>query len=286
MLEYIDTPDLHRIGNTVLHDVEPLSHTGIYSTVWKARVPKENSESSMDVIIKKHAVDPTSIDVQIKDWQDYCKIIALYEPVTGISVPQALDYEVRSDGVYFVDESAGDADVSKILNDPQIIPEVKGALVAGLFNSLASIPKNKNHQLAFMIDGKFSNFCPKEDGTFSYIDLFPAHTRDGATHLLKPSKDHLDGKRSIYTDSFVTGDMYGVLGRFLGTLRKDHPELWDTLEENPDMQLAFGNLPPDLQQYCQLLLEDDTMFIQSLYKFGTENPTSPQFDNILNHNLK
>jgi hypothetical protein len=286
MTEFISAPPLNRIGNTVLYDVESLSHTGIYSTVWKARAPGEIPKDSIDVIIKKHAADPADIDVQIKDWQDYRKIVALYESVTGISVPRSLDYEVREDGVYFVDESAGDADVSKILDDLSVSREAKDALVAGLFNSLASIPRDENHQLAFMIDGKFSNFCPKEDGTFSYIDLFPAHTHKHATHLLKPGSDHLNGKRSIYTDSFVTGDMYGVLGRFMGTLRKDHSELWSTLGKNPDMQVAFQNLPPDLRQYCSLLLEDDTMFIRSLYTFGAENPTSPQFDNILNHNLK
>ncbi len=133
-----------------------------------------------------------------------------------------------------------------------------------------------------MIDGKFSNFCPKDDGSFVYVDLFPAHIHDRQSHLLKPSNDHRANNRSLYTDSFITGDMYGILGRFLETLRRDHPDLWTTVENNTHLQTLIAAMPQDLSEYCTFLLEDDTRFIQAVYKFGQEKPASPQFDHILN----
>ncbi len=265
-----------------LDNVEALSHTGIYSTVWKAQVYEGDRQSPTDVIVKKHDIDPATLDTQLKDWENYRKIIALHESITGISVPRTLAYEVKDTGIFFVDESSGARDISKVLADEEIEIDRRHELLAALFGSLSRIPRDENQQTSFMIDGKFSNFCLTPQGTLAYIDLFPAHTRNDASHLLKPSADHLEEKRSLYTDSFVTGDMYGILGIFMGTLRKDHPDLWTTIGESRHMQEALHGLPQDLREYCTFLIENDAIFVQALYGFGIRNPTNPQLDAVLN----
>lgn len=173
-----------------LDNVEALSHTGIYSTVWKAQVYEGDRQSPTDVIVKKHDIDPATLDTQLKDWENYRKIIALHESITGISVPRTLAYEVKDTGIFFVDESSGARDISKVLADEEIEIDRRHELLAALFGSLSRIPRDENQQTSFMIDGKFSNFCLTPDGTFAYVDLFPAHTRSDASHLLKPSADH------------------------------------------------------------------------------------------------
>lgn len=284
MQEYLantsDTPS--EVQGISLNNVESLSHTGIYSTVWKAQVYEKDRHTPTDVIVKRHDVDPVVLDTQLKDWEDYRKIIALHESITGISIPRTLASEVKDNGIFFVDESSGARDISKVLADEEIDLDKRHELLATLFGSLSKIPRDENQQTVFMIDGKFSNFCLTQDGALSYIDLFPAHTRNGVNHLLKPSADHLDQKRSLYTDSFVTGDMYGILGRFMGTLRKDHPDLWATIGDSQHMQAALHELPQDLREYSTFLIENDANFVQALYSFGSQNPGSPQLDLILN----
>lgn len=265
-----------------LSNVEPLSHTGIYSTVWKANVYEDDSGDSTDVIVKRYDIDPATVGSQLEDWEDYKKIITQYESVTGISIPRTLAFEVQGSSVFFVDELSSSRDLSKMLNDDEVSLDKRHELAATLFESLASIPRDDNHQTAFMIDGKFSNFCMSEDGSISYVDLFPAHARNGASHLLKPSMDHLEQKRSVYTDSFVTGDIYGILGRFMGTLRKDHPDIWATIDESEPMRAAMNGLPQDLKEYCVFLIENDATAVQAVYSFGIQNPDSAQLDAILN----
>ncbi len=274
--------NLSVIQNIELNDIEPISHAGIYSTVWRAKAHENRDHLPIDVVIKKHTIDTNALDVLLGDWQDYRDTLTFYEPTTGISVPKTLGHEVRDDAIYFVDESSGQADMARILNDETISFDRRQYLMAMLFRAIAKIPRDDHHQTSFMIDGKLSNFCPKEDGTFTYVDVFPAHMRDGQSHLLKPSADHISKKRSIYTDSFITGDMYGILGRFLETLYRDYPDLWDSMQENSYIQAVFGNLPQDLLAYCSFLLEDDSRFIQTLYQFGIEYSDSPQLDTILN----
>lgn len=285
MTEYLDKKEGESpstVDKIRLHNAEILLHTGIYSTVWRAQAYEEGRHEPTDVIVKRYSIDPTTADTLLKDWQDYRRIIALHESITAISVPRTLAFEVKSDSIFFVDESSGSKDISKVLADTEIDPDKRYQLLATLFESLSRIPRDEDQQTVFMIDGKFSNFCLNEEGTLSYVDLFPAHTRNGVNHLLKPSTDHLDQKRSLYTDSFVTGDIYGILGRFMGTLRKDHPDLWATIGDSQAMLTALNNLPQDLRDYCRFLIENDALFVQALYNFGIQNPSSPQLDSILN----
>jgi hypothetical protein len=269
-----------QVAGVPLRDVEPLAHTGIYATVWRGNV---DEEKGMQVVIKRHQVDPLTIDREITAWVEYKNNIESYKDTTGITVPKSLAFETEGDKVYFIDELACPVDVSKLLNDTTLNIEIRKKIVAELFRSLSNIPRDENHQLVFMIDGKFSNFCFNPDGTFSYVDTFPAHRRaDDSKTLLHPIKDHIDSKRSIFTDSFITGDMYGVLGRFFSTLRKDHFELWESLDDNEYIRLVIEELPTDLRDYSTYLIENDIEFIQQLYRFNAEDKSDHRLYSFLN----
>ena len=130
-----------------------------------------------------------------------------------------------------------------------------------------------------MIDGKISNFCPNEDGGFTYVDLFPAFIRLQNSRLLKPSYSHLSDERNTQFDSFITGDMYGVVGKFMGTLARNHPEIYAEFQAQKSQSVAA--LPDDVRDYASFLLEDNNRFVSMLYEYSNDEATFSQIDTIL-----
>lgn len=244
-----------------LEDITPLSHSGLYATVWTA------SLDTRPVIIKKYEA-PYDLKESLIDYHNYIRNIQSHSLETGISPSTNLDIKSIDSDVYFVDQSAGTRDIDTILSDTTEPISSRYRLAANLLESIASIPRDSNNQLAFMIDGKISNFCPGDNGEFIYIDVYPAFTRHGDSHLMKPLPEHHEGKRNLQFDSFVLGDMYGVVGKYIGMLARSHPEVYSHFTSAwPADATSHKNIPDDIHSYVSHLLEEDSAFVKMLYDY-------------------
>lgn len=248
-----------------LENITPLSHSGLYATVWTA------SLNTRPVIIKKYEA-PHNLKESLIDYHNYISDIQSHSLETGIFPSSNLDIKPTDSDVYFVDQSAGTRDVDIILSDATESIGSRYQLAANLLESLASIPRDNNNQLAFMIDGKISNFCPGDNGEFIYVDVYPAFTRHGDSHFMKPLPEHHDGKRNLQFDSFILGDMYGVVGKYIGMLARSHPEIYSHFMSTwPADTTSHGSIPNDIYNYVSHLLEEDSAFVKMLYDYKNSN---------------
>lgn len=264
----------------IYSDVEPLQHDGIYATAWTALY-----DNLTPVVIKRYQA-PANPTESIADWMKYGEDINRFSEITGIVASQNIDATSDGEYIYFTDKLAAAQDVSKILADTTVDTDTRYTVASNLLASLLSIPRDEHNQLAYMIDGKISNFCPNETGGFTYVDLFPAHTRQQKSRLLKPSPSHASGDRSLELDSFITGDAYGVTGRFLGMLARNHPDVYSVFTDKwIQEQQASDEMPHDIQQYIRFLIEDDNRFMSMLYTHCEDIETFRRLDAVLNSTL-
>ncbi|MBH2007619.1 hypothetical protein I8H83_03385 [Candidatus Saccharibacteria bacterium] len=261
-------------------DVLPLQHDGIYATAWTALY-----DNQTPVVIKRYQV-PVNPTESIADWIEYSQDINRFSETTGITASQNISTANDDEYIYFTDKLAATQDVSKILADTTVDLAARYVLASDLLASLISIPRDEHNQLAYMIDGKISNFCPSETGGFTYVDLFPAHTRQQDSRFLKPSPSHASGDRSLQLDSFITGDAYGVTGRFVGMLARNHPDVYSVFKDEwLQAQQAGNEIPHDIQQYIGFLIEDNNRFMSMLYTHCKDTESFSRLDTILNSTL-
>lgn len=258
------------VGSVTVTDLQMLSHEGHHATVWKGWV------NNQKVIVKRHSVDPSNADNLINDWQSYRASINELTNATNIFAIPNLAYAVdqKASSITFIDKLAEQLDISQMLRSDVLTSDEKIGLLSRLLKALGSIPYDNLYRTAFMVDGEFSNFCAHDEKGVDYIDLFPAHIRDEKTGLLKPNTEHLEGSRSLALETFLTGDIYGIIGRFWGMLRRDQPDLWRIAHKNTMVEEALDYVPPELKRYSKYLFETDTAFVQSVYLQGLADPSS------------
>ena len=260
-------------------NVQPLAHDGIYATAWTVNY------KNTPAIIKRYETGD-SIDEQLQDWQSYKDTIATYADITGIAPSENLTVHTDEHHVYFTDQLADSKDISKILQDNSINLGQRTEIASRLFISLNAIPKDEHNKLAYFVDGKISNFCLNPGGGFTYVDLYPAHTAQENSHLLKPSADHLSEARNLHLDSFLTGDAYGVAGRYIGMLAIKHPDIYaDFTSEWRAHPEKFNAISSDVKDFTTFLINDERGFTDALYKYGSEAETFRRFERILNSTL-
>lgn len=252
-----------RIGQ-YLSDVTPLQHNGLYATVWTAL------HNETPVVVEKYT-SPGNIDDDLADWRKYSDSINNVSQVTRITTARNLDVHPADNDVYFIDEHAGGPDVSAILSDETVELDDRYKLAVTLLGALTSIPRDGDGKLSYMIDGKISNFCVNPQGGFTYVDTFPAFIRQQDSGLLKPQSEHINEIRNLQFDSFITGDVHGVVGKYIGTLKREHPEIYTLLQSRWGNDVDIPEITGSIQEYIAFLLEDNNRFIEALYVYNRDD---------------
>jgi hypothetical protein len=264
------------IGGILVTDARKVSHEGNHAAVWRGNV------NGKQVIVKEHPLGGIAPDVLMKNWQAYRKQVDSLATQTGIQSLPTIAFEASNDQkrIRFVDQMAEYPDVSYSIGRPGSVAK-KMALLAKLLRSFCAIPYDGQYRTEYMLDGEFSNFCPNGNGGFDYVDLFPAHIRQPSTGLLEANDEHRAGTRSIALETFLTGDTYGIVGRFWGMLRRDQPALWKLAPINPTMKRALLSIPSELKNYSEYLFETDTKFMQDVYSYGLRDKKSMRLHGAL-----
>jgi hypothetical protein len=264
------------VGGISVKSMRKVGHEGNHATIWAG------TTDGMRVIVKEHSFRSKTSDELIRDWKTYRKQIDSLASETQIRSLPTLSFEIddKRRRIRFVDQMAENSDVSYLIKQAGPGNE-KMALLAKLLCSFCAIPYDDKYRTEYMLDGEFSNFCPNSTGGFDYVDLFPAHMRQASTGLLEANDEHQAGTRSLALETFLTGDIYGVVGRFWGMLRRDQPTLWRLAPADPAIQQALMSIPPELKSYSEHLFKTDTAFIQGVYGCGLRDTKSMYLHEVL-----